>query len=131
MDAGERFPFVSTEEPLPADARRAAIVGGQVSDGLTPAEERLSQLGAALRAPATPAELVGLAAAQAALASASKVVPFRRGRTAVAVGAGITAIMLLSGVAAAAVGSLPGPIQHWAHSAFGAPDSHPSDSAEP
>jgi hypothetical protein len=108
--------------------RLEALLDGALTPGDLTAEERsLSELTAAARAPATPSDLFGFQTAAAAFAtfnaeSLNSSQDRRRIRRAVSISSVVAAVILVaSGTAAAAyTGSLPAPLQDFAHSVLGA-----------
>jgi hypothetical protein len=116
------------ESPEPHDEH-----GDLGSDGWLEDDMEMGALTQALRAPGTPAELqheesavAAFVAERRAPSGTAPVVPLapRRPvrRTAAVVGGVAAGVLLLSGIAAAATGSLPGPLQRFAHSVIGAPE---------
>jgi len=123
------------ESPEPHDEH-----GDLGSDRWLEDDMEMRALTEALRAPGTPDELqheehavAAFAAERRALADVAPVVPLttRRpiGRTAAVIGGVAAGVLLLSGVAAAATGSLPEPLQRFAHSVIGAPEPATSSSS--
>jgi hypothetical protein len=114
------------------DSRLSDVAAGIVPpDPASLDEMSLAALGVALRVPGRQSELAGLAEARRAFdGRAESVVTLARGRRRpmVAAAAGLAAVVMLSGVAAAATGQLPTPLQRLAHSLAGAPKPA-SDSA--
>ena len=137
---------MNSEDETPNGWRDEQLLSGTtVPDPDSLEQVRLGALGEALRRPALDSELLGLDAAVAAFqAHAAKPVSrWRRPtRTATVAAAGIATILVVGGVAAAATGTLPAPLQRFAHSTLGLPgeptsiaagDTHSSatDSAAP
>ncbi|HTY72093.1 MAG TPA: hypothetical protein VMI11_06665 [Actinomycetes bacterium] len=121
---------------FPSDGvRLEAVLEGRASE-LTVPERRLGALGAALRAPATPDELAGMAEALAhfrehqetsAAGAAWSRRAFSRVRPPLRVGAAAALFVVVgAGTATAATsGALPAPLQQFAHVTLGAPPHHP------
>ena len=116
---------------FPAGARLEAVADGSVPPDLSaPGEAALAAWAAAARGPASADELVGRDQALAAFTAASGSVSGRAVRPLVRAGVGVAALGLLFGgtAAAAYTGALPTPVQQFAHTLIGAPDTadHPA-----
>ncbi len=116
---------------FPAGARLEAVADGSVPPDLSaPGEAALAAWAAAARGPAAADELVGRDQALAAFTAASGSVSGRAVRPLVRAGVGVAALGLLFGgtAAAAYTGALPTPVQQFAHTLIGAPDTadHPA-----